>query len=196
MANPQCLPCNASQTIQGKWNLQGKPPPELVEGEEVYNIETIQNHRKQGQGYQYYVQWHFQCLMGTRTCIFWWWQHTGWIQKMPLLLIFLLSPSGHMFPYQQYNMDKELLDWLEIIYDLIDFLDDIRLALEMEEDWFPLSTDLLTPSKPLESIKLSTCLHPPLTTLLSLPSCQLSLSKNILIWLQTWEWFPFIMLFI
>ena len=43
-----------------------------------------------------------------------------------------------MFPYQQYNMDKELLDCLEIIYDLIDFLDDIRLVLEMEKDLIPI----------------------------------------------------------
>ena len=42
-----------------------------------------------------------------------------------------------MFPYQQYNMDKELLDFLETIYDLIDFLDDIRLALETEKDLTP-----------------------------------------------------------
>ena len=33
-----------------------------------------------------------------------------------------------MFPYQHYNVDEELLDCLEIIYNLIDFLDDIRLA--------------------------------------------------------------------
>ena len=34
-----------------------EPPPELVEGEEVYEIETILNHRKRGRGYQYYVKW-------------------------------------------------------------------------------------------------------------------------------------------
>ena len=34
-----------------------EPPPELVEGEEVNEVETIRGHRKQGQGYQYYVQW-------------------------------------------------------------------------------------------------------------------------------------------
>ena len=34
-----------------------EPPPELVEGEEVYEVETILNHRKQGQGYQYFVKW-------------------------------------------------------------------------------------------------------------------------------------------
>ena len=42
-----------------------------------------------------------------------------------------------MFPYQQYNMDEELLDCLEIIYDLINFLDDIRL-LETEKDLTPI----------------------------------------------------------
>ena len=33
-----------------------EPPPELIEGEEVYKVETILNHRKRGQGYQYYVK--------------------------------------------------------------------------------------------------------------------------------------------
>ena len=83
-----------------------------------------------------------------------------------------------MFPYQQYNMDEELLDCLEIIYDLINFLDDIRLALETKKDLIP---NLSTLSKPLESTKPSTCLYPPLTTLLSLPSCQPFLLKNALI---------------
>ena len=34
-----------------------EPPPELVEGEEVYEVKTICGHRKRGCGYQYYVQW-------------------------------------------------------------------------------------------------------------------------------------------
>ena len=34
-----------------------EPPPELVKGEEVYEVETIHGHRKWGRGYQYYVQW-------------------------------------------------------------------------------------------------------------------------------------------
>ena len=34
-----------------------KPPPELIEGEEVYEVENILRHRKRGRGYQYYVQW-------------------------------------------------------------------------------------------------------------------------------------------
>ena len=34
-----------------------EPPPELLEGEEVYEVESILNHRKRGRGYQYYVKW-------------------------------------------------------------------------------------------------------------------------------------------
>ena len=41
--------------IYGK-NLT-EPPPELVEGEEVYEVKNICNHRKWGWGYQYYVKW-------------------------------------------------------------------------------------------------------------------------------------------
>jgi hypothetical protein len=35
----------------------GRPLPELVEREEVYEVEMILKHRRQGQGYQYYVKW-------------------------------------------------------------------------------------------------------------------------------------------
>ena len=34
-----------------------EPPPNLVKGEEVYEVETILNHRKRGRGYQYFVKW-------------------------------------------------------------------------------------------------------------------------------------------
>src|ERR1700734_95526 len=34
-----------------------EPPPELEEGEEVYEVETILNHRKRGRGYQYFIKW-------------------------------------------------------------------------------------------------------------------------------------------
>ena len=34
-----------------------KPPPELVDREEVYEVENILRHRKWGRGYQYYVKW-------------------------------------------------------------------------------------------------------------------------------------------
>jgi Chromo (CHRromatin Organisation MOdifier) domain len=33
------------------------PLPELLEGEEVYEVETILKHRRRGRGYQYYVKW-------------------------------------------------------------------------------------------------------------------------------------------
>ena len=46
-------------TIQGELYGENfvKPPPELKEGEEVYDVETILNHRKRGRGYQYFVKW-------------------------------------------------------------------------------------------------------------------------------------------
>ena len=34
-----------------------KPPPELVDGEEVYEVEGILRHQKRGRGYQYYIKW-------------------------------------------------------------------------------------------------------------------------------------------
>ena len=34
-----------------------EPPPELLEGEEVYEVETILNHRRRGWGYQYFIKW-------------------------------------------------------------------------------------------------------------------------------------------
>ena len=34
-----------------------EPPPNLVKDEEVYEVETILNHRKRGRGYQYFVKW-------------------------------------------------------------------------------------------------------------------------------------------
>ena len=81
------------------WENFTEPPPELVEGEEVYEVKTIHGHRKQGQGYQYYIQWQGYPISDARTCIFWWWQNIGWLQKTPPPLTFLLSPSRHMFPY-------------------------------------------------------------------------------------------------
>ena len=34
-----------------------RPPPELLEGEEVYEVKNILKHQKRGQGYQFFVQW-------------------------------------------------------------------------------------------------------------------------------------------
>ena len=60
LANPWRLPRRAITTIQGKrglWKELYRTPPNLVEGEEVYEVKTILNHRKRGQGYQYFVKW-------------------------------------------------------------------------------------------------------------------------------------------
>jgi hypothetical protein len=38
-------------------NNYPRPLPELLEGEEVYQVETIMKHRRRGRGYQYYVKW-------------------------------------------------------------------------------------------------------------------------------------------
>ena len=34
-----------------------RPPPDLIEGEEVYEVDNILKHRKRGRGHQYYVKW-------------------------------------------------------------------------------------------------------------------------------------------
>ena len=34
-----------------------RPTPELIKGEEVYEVENILRHRKRGCRYQYYVKW-------------------------------------------------------------------------------------------------------------------------------------------
>ena len=38
-------------------NNYPRPPPELLEEEEVYKVDSILKHRQRGQGYQYYVLW-------------------------------------------------------------------------------------------------------------------------------------------
>jgi len=38
-----------------------KPPPDLVEGEEEYEIETITSHKKWGQEYWYFIKWKGYC---------------------------------------------------------------------------------------------------------------------------------------
>ena len=34
-----------------------QPPPQLLEGEEVYEVESILKHRHRGRGYQYLIKW-------------------------------------------------------------------------------------------------------------------------------------------
>jgi hypothetical protein len=57
MENPQCIPCYATQ-IENKvyGNNYPRPLPELLKGEEVYEVETIFKHRRREKGYQYYVK--------------------------------------------------------------------------------------------------------------------------------------------
>ena len=38
-------------------NNYPQPPPDLLEGEEVYTVEWILKHQQRGHGYQYYVLW-------------------------------------------------------------------------------------------------------------------------------------------
>ena len=38
-------------------NNYPRPPPELLEGEEVYKVETILKHQRRGRKYQYYIKW-------------------------------------------------------------------------------------------------------------------------------------------
>ena len=34
-----------------------RPPPDLLEDQEVYEVETIVKHRRRGRGYQYFIKW-------------------------------------------------------------------------------------------------------------------------------------------
>ena len=38
-------------------NNYPRPPAELLEGEEVYKVDSILKHRRRGRGYQYYLKW-------------------------------------------------------------------------------------------------------------------------------------------
>ena len=38
-------------------NNYPRPPPDLLEGEEVYTMEQILKHQHRGRGYQYYILW-------------------------------------------------------------------------------------------------------------------------------------------
>ena len=44
-------------------NNYSQPPPDLLEGEEVYTVERILKHRRRGRGYQYYIQWEGYLIM-------------------------------------------------------------------------------------------------------------------------------------
>ena len=34
-----------------------RPPPDLLEEQEVYEVEMIVKHRRRGRGYQYFIKW-------------------------------------------------------------------------------------------------------------------------------------------
>ena len=60
MENSSRLPHNLVKTIQRNRTYGAnfpRPPPDVIEGEEVYEVKRILKHRKRGQGYQYYVAW-------------------------------------------------------------------------------------------------------------------------------------------
>ena len=149
-----------------------EPPPELVEGEKRSMKSRL------------------SMVTGNRDN-FQWWQNTGWLQKMPPPLTFLLSPSRHMFPFQQYDMDKDHLQshWLLGRYKTC------AGNRKRPDSHYPLTF------RPLQNHwKVLNCWHVfiPLWWLYYTVSAFLStLSlKNALIWLQTWEWLPFITLFL
>jgi hypothetical protein len=60
MEDTQRLSCHFAEKLQGN-EIYGEnfteSPPELIDGEEVYDVETFLNHRKRGRGYKYYIKW-------------------------------------------------------------------------------------------------------------------------------------------
>ena len=60
LEDPQCVSSHLTATIQRNRGLRSKlpkPPPELIEGEEVYEVKNILKHWRRGQGYQCYIKW-------------------------------------------------------------------------------------------------------------------------------------------
>ena len=51
---------------------------------------------------------------------------------------------------QTYNVNWELCECLELMYEILDFLEDIKLALELQED---IITLLNPPFDPLRTIR-------------------------------------------
>jgi Chromo (CHRromatin Organisation MOdifier) domain len=57
LANPEGLPCCIALTLSRKQENYIRPPPDIEEGEEVYEVEQILKHGKRGRGYEYLVKW-------------------------------------------------------------------------------------------------------------------------------------------
>ena len=51
---------------------------------------------------------------------------------------------------QTYNVNWELCECLKLVYEILDFLEDIKLALELQEDIIAL---LNPPFDPLQTIR-------------------------------------------
>ena len=92
-----------------------RPPAKLDnEGQEVYNVETILKHRRQGQGYQYYVKLEgyrisdHRSLMGTRGILFERRWHSRSVQTMPPTMNSLTPETASTLSLTD-NMEE--LDW-------------------------------------------------------------------------------------
>jgi hypothetical protein len=60
LEDPQRIPCCASKTLyqnRSTWENFSRPVPDILDGEEVYNVETILRHQRRGQSYQYLIKW-------------------------------------------------------------------------------------------------------------------------------------------
>jgi Chromo (CHRromatin Organisation MOdifier) domain len=85
-------------------NNYPRPLPKLLEGEEVYEVETILRHRRRGRGYQYYVKWKgypiTEATWEKRISLFQQWRHDSTIQR-------LLSTIGADWSIKNKRIEKE-----------------------------------------------------------------------------------------
>ena len=103
-----------------------KPPPESIKGDKVYKVESILKHWKQGCSYQYYIKWKGYPISDALQEL----EHVGSIHHLWLLSHLATS----MFPFDQiYNMEQEFYQCLEHVYEILDFLEDIKIILEQNQ---------------------------------------------------------------
>jgi hypothetical protein len=58
--------------------------------------------------------------------------------------------EDNTMPSPQYNVDEEFFECLELMYDILDFLSDIKLALELDEDLGPIIHPPFIPRPPFD----------------------------------------------
>ena len=105
--------------------------------------------------------------MGTGKSFLQWWRHVGSIQMTPPSL----TPdhlTTSMLPFDwTYNVEQEFYQCLECMYEILNFLEDIRIALEQKHDITTLlqslsnhliSINQMSSSSPSSSLSSST--HP------------------------------------